>query len=96
MAREHRSLDAVTGVLIIAPFTPEEEARADQREMDAAAKKAAESTPQARLDRAFPPTDNVAITKSLLLELLNRVAVLEGGASINKTGLEALMKTKLP
>ena len=96
MAREHRKLDAVTGVLTIIPFTPQEEAGADQREATLAAKTAAENTPQARLDRAFPLTDGSHVIKEMLLEMLNRLAVLEVGPFTDKIGLETLMKTKLP
>ena len=94
MAREHRYLDGKTGKLTIFPFTPTEETIADQKDAAAAAKDAAKSTPEARIDQAFTLGDKDHIIKAMFLEFENRISVLEGGTV--KSEIETSLKAKLP
>ena len=96
MPRMHRELDWATKELVVTPFTPEEEAKADQRDLDIAARKAAESTPEARIDRAFIPSDKDRVLFEAFFELSNRVIALEGGPAITRAELKHWLKSKLP
>ena len=94
MAREHRDLK--DGDLTITPFTPEEEAIADQQDADRLAAETLYNSDDERIGRSFTPTDKDRVIFEAFFEMINRIINLEGGTVVNRTQLKTWLKNKLP
>jgi len=94
MTREHRELK--DGIITVTPFTPEEEAIADQKNADRLTAEILFNSDNARLDRAFTLSDKDRIIFKTLLRVINRVIVLEGGVALTSEQFKTFIKNQLP
>ncbi len=94
MARNHRYLK--NGEITIVPFTPEEEAKADQQDADALAAEILYNSDDERMNRSFTPSDKDVVLFEAFFEVINRVIALEAGTAIDRSQLKTWLKNKLP
>ena len=93
MAREHRILK--DGKITVVPYTPAEEAKADQWEADQLARQAQEANPTFRVNRVFQATDKDRAFFNATFNHENRIRVLEGKQPITKAQLKDWFKSQL-
>ena len=94
MAREHRYLE--DGNLTVTPFTPEEEATADQQDADRLTAETIYNSNDARIDRSFTVSDKDRVIFEAFFEIANRLQVLESAPIITRAQLKTWLINKLP
>ena len=94
MGRNHRYLK--DGEITVMPFTPEEEAIEDQREVEQLARQAQEADPTNRIAKLANSTSDTDVVQfKMMFQLANSIRVLEGKLALTKAQYLTFLESQL-